>query len=140
MENCLFNEEKKNVKCRYFSVEFKQKRVSELEKNLVSIPDICRTYNVSRSAVYKWIYKYSVMAKREVRQVIEIKSDTMKIQMLEQKVRDLERLVGQKQILIEFKDKMIEIAESTYNIDIKKKVGSKLYPGSTATDKSTDIK
>ena len=33
-------------------------------------------------------------------------------------------MVGQKQIIVEFKDKMIEIAEATYGVDIKKKVGS----------------
>ena len=31
-----------------------------------------------------------------------------------------ERVIGQKQILIDFKDKMIELAEQTYSVDIKK--------------------
>jgi hypothetical protein len=35
---------------------------------------------------------------------------------------------------------MIEIAESTYGVDIKKKLGSRLSSGSTATDKYTDTK
>jgi hypothetical protein len=80
------------------------------------------------------------MAKKNVRQVVEAKSDTKKIQALEERIKELERLVGQKQILLEFKDKMIEIAEQTYGVDIKKKVGSKLSPGSTSTKKSIDTK
>jgi hypothetical protein len=32
---------------------------------------------------------------------------------------------------------MIEIAEATYNVDIKKKVGSKLSSGTTLTGKIT---
>jgi hypothetical protein len=80
------------------------------------------------------------MAKKNVKQVVEAKSDTQRIRMLEERIKELERMVGQKQILIEFKDKMIEIAESTYGVDIKKKLGSRLSSGSTATDKHTDTK
>jgi transposase-like protein len=121
MKSILFNKELKAEKVRYFSEDFRKKRVKELEVNLTSISDICKTYNVSRAAVYKWIYKYSIMAKKNVRQVVEVKSDTQKIKALEERIKELERVVGQKQLLIEFKDKMIEIAEATYGVDIKKK-------------------
>jgi hypothetical protein len=76
------------------------------------------------------------MAKREHKQVVEPKSDTRRIKMLEDRIKELERIVGQKQLLIEFKDKMIEIAEATYNVDIKKKVGSRLSSGITSTGKN----
>jgi len=76
------------------------------------------------------------MAKREHKQVVEPKSDTQRLKMLEDRIKELERIVGQKQLLIEFKDKMIEIAESTYNVDIKKKVGSRLSSGITSTGKN----
>ena len=77
------------------------------------------------------------MAKKQVKQVVESKSDTLKIKALEERIRELERTVGQKQLLLEFKDKMIDIAEDTYGVDIKKKVGSKLSSGTTTTRKST---
>jgi transposase-like protein len=117
----FFDQENKPQYHRYFSEEFKKGKVRELERNLSSITDICRTYSVSRTSVYKWIYKYSVMAKKQVKQVVEAKSDTKKIKALEERIKELERIVGQKQLLLEFKDKMIEIAEATYNVDIKKK-------------------
>ena len=47
-----------------FSEDFKKVKTTELEKNITSIPDICKTYSVSRSSVYKWIYKYSAMASK----------------------------------------------------------------------------
>lgn len=122
---------------RYFSDDFKRKKVRELERNITSIPDICNTYSVSRTSVYRWIYKYSSMAKKQVKQVVESKSDTKKIMALEDRIKELERTVGQKQLLLEFKDKMIEIAENTYGVDIKKKVGSKLSSGTTFTGKNT---
>jgi len=137
MKSILFNKELKAEKVRYFSEDFRKKRVRELEVNLTSIADICKTHNVSRAAVYKWIYKYSIMAKKNVKQVVEAKSDTQKIKALEERIKELERIVGQKQLLLEFKDKMIEIAEATYGVDIKKKVGSRLSSGTTSTGKIT---
>ena len=132
-----FDHEHKPQFQRSFSEDFKKRKIRDLERNITSIPDICRTYSVSRSSVYKWIYKYSVMAKKQVKQVVEAKSDTQKIKALEERIKELERIIGQKQLLLEFKDKMIEIAEATYNVDIKKKVGSRLSSGTTTTAKGT---
>jgi len=132
-----FDHENKPDYHRYFSEDFKKKKVRELERNISSVPDICKTYSVSRTSVYRWIYKYSVMAKKQVKQVVEAKSDTQKIKALQARIKELERIVGQKQLLLEFNDKMIEIAESTYGVDIKKKVGSRLSSGTTSTEGST---
>jgi len=136
----ILNEQERVLYNRYFSEDFKKGKIKELEHNLVSISDICKTYSVSRTSVYRWIYKYSIMAKKNVKQIVEAKSDTKKIRMLEERIKELERIVGQKQLLIEFKDKMIEIAETTYGVDIKKKVGSKLSSGTTTIGKSTGKK
>jgi transposase len=131
----FFDQENKPQYHRYFSEDFKKGKVREIERNLSSITDICRTYSVSRTSVYKWIYTYSVMAKKQIKQVVEAKSDTQKIKALENRIKELERIIGQKQLLLEFKDKMIEIAEADYHVDIKKKVGSALLPGITSTGK-----
>ncbi len=133
----FFDHENKPQYHRYFNNEFKRKKVRELERNITSVADICNTYSVSRTSVYRWIYKYSAMAKKQLKQVIEAKSDTQKIKALEDRIKELERIIGQKQLLLEFKDKMIEIAEATYGVDIKKKVGSKLSSGTTSTGKNT---
>ncbi len=132
-----FDWEKKPRTLRHFSEDFKRTKVRELEKRITSIADICRTYEVNRTSVYKWIYKYSAMAKKQLKVVVEAKSDTQKIKALEERIKELERIVGQKQLLLEFKDKMIEIAEETYGVDIKKKLSSKLSPGTTSTGKIT---
>ena len=136
--NSFFDENQRGLRNRYFSEEFKKKRVRELEKNVITVSDLCKTYQVSRTSIYRWIYKYSVMAKKQVKQVVEAKSDTQKIKALEERIKELERIVGQKQLLIEFKDKMIEIAEADYGVDIKKKVSSKLSSGTTSTNKITE--
>jgi len=138
MAKISFFEENKPQYQRSFSDDFKKAKVRELERNISSVSDICKTYSVSRTSVYKWIYKYSTMAKKQVKQVVEAKSDTQKIKALEDRIKELERIVGQKQLLLEFTDKMIEIAEATYGVDIKKKVGSKLSSGTTSTGKSIE--
>jgi transposase-like protein len=125
---------------RYFSESFKRKKVQEIEKNLSTVMDISKEYEVSKTAIYKWLDKYSRNRKRGVKQVVELMSDTRKIQDLKAKIRDLEHLIGQKQIEIEFKNKMIDIAEEMYDIDIKKKLSSKLLPGSGSIGKNTDGK
>jgi len=51
---------------------------------------------------------------------VESKSDTQKILALQKKIADLERSLGQKQIQLEFQEKLIEIAETKYGLEIKK--------------------
>jgi len=122
---------------RYFSEELKRQKVKDLERNLVTMSELCREYQVSRTSVYRWIYKYSKNRKRQERQIVERMSDTRKIKELQDRIRELERIVGQKQLLIDFKDKMIEIAEEMYQVDIKKKLSSPPSAGSGNTEKST---
>src|SRR5690606_5319325 len=125
---------------RYFSESFKRKKVREIEKNISTVLDVSREYEVSTTVVYKWMDKYSHNRKRGVKQVVELMSDTRKIQDLKAKIRELEQMLGQKQFEIEFKSKMIDIAEEMYGIDIKKKLGSRPLPGSGSTGKTTDGK
>ena len=68
---------------------------------------------------------------------MESESDTKKIEALKARVEELERSVGRKQIELDFKDKMIELAEEEYEVDIKKKFGSKPSSGSGGTGSPT---
>lgn len=122
---------------RYFSEDFKKQKVRDLERNLVGISELCQEYQLSRTSVYNWLYKYSKMVKKGERQIVERKSDTRKMQEMRERIKELERVVGQKQLQIEFQQKMIELAEQTYDVDIKKKLSSKLSCGSGQTDQDT---
>ena len=132
-----FKKQKTGRENRYFSESFKQGKVREIERNLITVLQISKEYEVTTAAVYKWLYKYSFFRKRQIRQIIEPMSDSRKIEELRAKIKELEQLIGQKQIQLEFKDKMIEIAEEMYKVDIKKKLGSKLSSGSGVSEKST---
>jgi transposase-like protein len=80
---------------------------------------------VSDNAVRKWLTKYSTMKKKPERLIVESKSDTQTIIELKKQIAELERLLGQKQVQLDFKDAMIDVAEEFYKIDIKKKLGTK---------------
>ena len=125
---------------RYFSDDFKRKKVSEIDRNLTTVAEVCREYQVTGWAVYKWIYKYSRMRKKSERQVVESKSDTKKILALKEKIKELERLVGQKQIQIDFLDKLIDLAEEDMGIEIKKKGSTRHSDGSGPTKKNNPTK
>jgi transposase-like protein len=110
---------------RYFSESFKVKKVQEIERGISKIAEICKEYEVSGTAVRKWILKYSTMKKKTEKMVVESKSDTQTIIELKKQIADLERRLGQKQVQLDFKDTMIDLAEEIYKIDIKKKLGTK---------------
>ena len=120
---------------RYFSEDFKRKKVSELDRNLITIAELCREHQVSPSSVYKWIYAYSTMRKKGLRQVIEAKSDSRKLLALRGEIRELERIIGEKQIKLDFQEKLISLAEREYKVDIKKKLSGKLSSGTGSTER-----
>jgi transposase len=105
---------------RMFSESFKIEKVREIESGQTRPCEIMKQYEVSHSSVYKWIEKYGSNQDRSEKLVVESKSDTKELLELKKKLADLERIIGQKQILIDFKDKIIELAEKEYGIDIKK--------------------
>jgi transposase len=110
---------------RNFSESFKIQKVQEIERKQVKISEICRQYEVSGLSVHRWLMKYGNMKNKKERMIVETESDAKQLLELKRKVAELERIVGQKQILLDFKDKMIEIAEEMYGVDIKKKLSEK---------------
>jgi transposase len=110
---------------RIFSEEFKQKKVREIEQKITTIAEVSRQYEVRDTNVSKWLLKYGSKHMKGVRTIVESESDTVKIMELKAQIAELERIVGQKQVQLDFKDKMIELAEETYGVDIKKKFESK---------------
>ena len=43
---------------------FKKDIVKQIEQNLITVTQVSREYKVTRSSVYKWIYKYSKFLKK----------------------------------------------------------------------------
>jgi transposase-like protein len=120
---------------RVFSPSFKEKKVREIEQKITTVSQVCKQYQVSAVAVYKWLSLYGDSYKKEIKTIVELESDTRKLLEMKARIAELEQIIGQKQIQIDFKDKMIELAEQMYGIDIKKKLGTKPSSGSGKTGK-----
>jgi hypothetical protein len=87
---------------------------------------------VSNASIYSWIYKFSTFNEKGFR-IVEMKeSSAEKLKQLEQKVKELEQAVGQKQIKIDYLEKIIEIAKDDLKIDIKKNYNIQQSIGSKA--------
>lgn len=122
-------------KHRRFSEEFKRSLVSEFENGKFSVLQLEKLYNISNVVIYQWIYKYSTFNDKSLR-IIEMKdSSTNKIKELEKKIKELERAVGQKQLYIDYMEKMMEIAKDDLGIDIKKNFDTPQSAGSGKTKK-----
>jgi len=122
-------------KHRRFSEDYKRSIVKEFESGNFSVPQLEKLHNISNTLIYKWIYKYSNFNDKSVR-IMEMKdSSTSKLKALEKKVKDLERAVGQKQLYIDYMEKMMEIAKDELGIDFKKNFGTPQSAGSGKTKK-----
>ena len=107
-------------KKRKFSEEFKLKIVKEYESGEFSVLEMTKMYDISAQVIYRWIYKYSKYNKQSI-QVVEMKdSQAHKMKQLEARIKELEQAVGQKQMNIDYLEKMIDLAKEHYDIDIKK--------------------
>lgn len=131
LKNC-----KRIKKKRTFSEDFRKKVVQEYESGEHSVRDMEKIYRLSSSLIYSWIYRYSTYNKKSV-QVVEIKDSQMeRLKRMEARIKELERAVGQKQMNIDYLEKMIELAKEHYDIDIKKNLNTPQSGGSKNIKKS----
>jgi transposase-like protein len=123
-------------KRRHYSEEFKREIVSIFESGKLSVLQIQKLYGINNVSVYNWIYKFSTFNEKGFR-IVEMKeSNVEKMKELELKVRELEQAVGQKQIKIDYLEKMIDIANDELKIDIKKNSSTQQSTGSKTTKKN----
>ena len=121
-------------KYRKYSIEFKQKLVKEFESGKQSVHELERLYGVSNVSIYKWIYKYSTFNQKGYRIVEHKQSSTSRVKELEKRIKELESIVGRKQIQIDFLETMIDVAKDELDIDIRKKYST---PQSSDSEKKS---
>ena len=79
-----------------------------------------KLYNIASQQIYDWIYKFSTFNQKGSR-IVEMKeSSAAQLKEMVQRIEELERTVGQKQIRIEYLEKMIDLAKTDLDLDIKK--------------------
>lgn len=107
-------------KSRRYSDEFKKELVADFEQGRHSVLELAKLHGIHFQSIYNWIYKFSTFNKKGYRVVEKKESSIKKVGELETRIKELEATVGRKQIEIDYLEKMIEIAEDEFGIDLKK--------------------
>jgi transposase len=125
---------------RIFSEELKKQSVKELVSKRATINSLMTEHQISANTVYRWLYKYSPYHEQKCTLVVQMKSEELKNSELRQRMAELERIVGQKQLEIDFLNKLLEIGSSELGFDLKKSFsppplnGTGCSKGSTGTN------
>ena len=117
---------------RRFSEEFKRKMVIDYEHGRFTVREICDLHGLAPAVVYRWIHKFGNLVQDEFRVIEMADSSDKKVKDLQKQIKELERIVGQKQITIDYLNTMMEVAKDELNIDIKKNYGTQPSKGSKA--------
>jgi transposase len=118
---------------RVFSEDFKKQRVKDYESGKFTIKELGSIYYVNPAVIYRWIYKYSTFQKKKIRIIEMSESSTKKVKDLQARIKELERIIGQKQINIDYLEKIIELAKDELGVDIKKNSDTLQSSGSVKT-------
>ena len=100
--------EKREVK-RIFDHELKLALVKQIEQGKTTVSAIVRIYGVSRTAVYKWLRKYSALYAKQTQVIVEGKSLSKKNKEQAERIKELERSLGQKQLRVDYLEKVLEV-------------------------------
>lgn len=109
-----------------YSLAFKQKVVSEIERGELKIGDAQRIYDIrGNDTIQSWIRKLGKnhLLNKVVR--IEMKDEKERIKALEKQVKGLESALAQSHVKNIALESLIECAEEHYQTDLKKTFGGK---------------
>jgi len=107
---------------KIFSEIFKRDKVRLYETGRMTISQLSKLYEVSETALYKWVDKYRTTPASQ-RVVIETDSDYLQLLELQKRVDTMERLIGTQQIKLDYQRALIDSASEHYEEDIEKKFG-----------------
>lgn len=109
-----------NKKLRRFSTAFKKEKVELLDQGKISVKELSEIYEVSPTAIYYWKQKYSRLEKTE-RIVVEKISEETKNRELLKRVAELERIIGKKQMELDYYKTTIEVLSEEAGENLSKK-------------------
>jgi len=121
-------------KHRYFSETARKAIVSEIEDGL-SKAEASRKYEVSQSAIYSWIRKYSKTYQATLKVRVEHESDSEKNKVLKAELSKAYEALGRSQAEKMLLQKILELASEHFEMDLKKTFENQHLPITTKKDK-----
>lgn len=123
---------------RIFSEALKKEVVAALVSRKKTVKGIMAEHQVSAQSVYNWLYLYSPAHEHKCTLVVQMKSEATKTNELQQRLAELERIVGQKQLELDFLNKLLELGSKELGFDIKKNFSPQSLSGSGKAGTRTD--
>ena len=105
---------------RHFSTDFKKEKVELLDKGKITVTELGKIYNVSPTAIYKWKKKFSRIEQTERFVIEKISEEKKNIELLNQ-VKELEQIIGKKQIELDYYKTAIDVLSEQEGEDLLKK-------------------
>jgi len=116
---------------RRYGEALKLRIVKEIESGKLSISEACREYGMTKGAIKQWLDDLGKF--RAKGSIVEIVMKDEKA-----KIEELQRALGEAHMKLRIYDKMIELADKQYKLNIKKNYGdqaSKLLEDKTGGSK-----
>lgn len=123
---------------RQFSPTLRKQVVRLVESGRLGVSAAAREYQVSTTTIYRWIYRYSTYNQKGAVLVVDKQSQDKQLEQMRQRIAELERAVGHKQMQIDYYEKFIEIASEEVGKDLKKKYERDALRGSSPTNTPSD--
>lgn len=111
---------KQTSKRRTFSTAFKKEKVALIDSGKVTVKELSEVYEVSNTAIYKWIKQFSKLPQTE-RIVVEKISEAKKNKELMDRIKELERAVGKKQMEIDYYKTAFDVLQEQEGEELIKK-------------------
>lgn len=105
---------------RVFSEDLRRKIVTDIGSKLFTVLEASRVYGVSQQSIYRWVYRYSPGLAPGTTQVVQMDSEAENRKNQLERIAELERALGQKQMEIDYLHKIIESASNEFGVDLKK--------------------
>jgi transposase-like protein len=122
---------------RVFSEVVKKQAVKDLVSKRSTIKQIAAYHQTSLTTVYRWLYKYSPHHEQKCTLVVQMESEATKNSNLQNRNAELERIIGQKQLEIDFLNKLFELGSSELGFDLKKSFSTSASSGTGSIKGST---
>lgn len=138
----MSRDEKKGLKIgtrRIFSEEFKRQKIQQIVENKLTIKEVSEAYGVTSMSVYRWLYRYSPHHQKGTTQVVQMQSEEQKTKDILRQLAEAERVIGQKQLQLDYLERLILIAGQALKVDLKKTFSTTASNGSELRTNQGDI-